>query len=138
MIVPPAPVYVVASAARDAETVFSTVFHEALGHHGLRGVFGSALNKVLDDVAERRAADVARKAIEYGLLPEGVKATDGPHKIVAALPEDIRRDAAEEVLAEIGAEKYPNIPAPGLIRRAIVAIRRWLVERFPTLRSIPR
>ena len=128
-------VYVVASAARDAETVFSTVFHEALGHHGLRGVFGSALNKVLDDVAERRAADVARKAIEYGLLPEGVKATDGPHKIVAALPEDIRRDAAEEVLAEI-AEKYPNIPAPGLIRRAIAAIRRWLVERFPTLRSI--
>ena len=63
---------------------------------------------------------MARKAIEYGLLPEGVKATDGPHKIVAALPEDIRRDAAEEVLAEI-VEKYPNIPAPGLIRRAIVA-----------------
>jgi len=94
-----------ANLKTDAD-VARAVFHEVLGHHGLRGAFGEALNPLLDELADVRVRDIAAKRKEYGLpdTPEG------------------RRRAAEEVLASM-AEATPDM---GWVKRAIAAIRTWL------------
>jgi len=91
--------------------------HEVLGHHGLRGMFGPELNKILNQVATMRQAEVAAKIKEYGL--RGV--TDLS-----------RRHAAEEVLAEM-AEKTPQLH---FVRRAVAAIRNWLRANVPGFRGL--
>lgn len=83
------------------------LFHEGLGHHGLRGVFGEGLNAVLEQVVALRKKDVLEKAKAYGLDPENK--ADMLH-------------AAEEVLATM-AETTPQV---GFVKRAIAAIRTWL------------
>lgn len=93
------------------------LFHEALGHAGLRGFFGPALNGVLDQVAAARADQVRAKAASYGFDVDNQRQ---------------RRMAAEEVLAEM-AEQNPQLP---LVRRAIAAIRTWLRENIPALRDL--
>ena len=91
--------------------------HEVLGHHGLRGMFGPELNKILNQVATMRQAEVAAKIKEYGL--RGV--TDLS-----------RRHAAEEVLAEM-AEKTPQLH---FVRRAVAAIRNWLRANVPGFKNL--
>jgi hypothetical protein len=83
------------------------LFHESLGHMGLRGVFGERLTPILKQLAALRRADVAAKARQYGL--------DVNNR------EDMLT-AAEEVLAEM-AQTRPEI---GYVQRAIAAIRAWL------------
>jgi GGDEF domain-containing protein len=100
-------VYVVASEMRNANDVQRVIFHETLGHYGLRGTFGTSLNKILNDVATLRRPLVAEKAKQYGL--DMNNAND-------------RLIAAEEVLAEM-AQSNPQI---GFVKRAIAAIRQWL------------
>lgn len=112
-------VYIVASQMTSAQDVLSAVFHESLGHYGLRGVFQGkqAINAALSRVANMRSADVAKKAKQYGL--------------------DISKDAdrllaAEEVLAEL-AETRPEI---GVVKQIIAAIRSWLRDNVPYFRNI--
>jgi predicted RNA methylase len=100
-------VYIIASEMRSARDVQRVLFHEALGHYGLRGVFGNDLNNVLDQVYLNRRQDVLAKAKSYGL--DISKASD-------------RRIAAEEVLAEL-AQSHPEL---NFVKRAIAAIRSWL------------
>jgi GGDEF domain-containing protein/uncharacterized protein YidB (DUF937 family) len=100
-------VYVVASEMGNADDVHRVVFHETLGHFGLQGTFGNALNDVLDKLYELRRADVLKKAKQYGLDFTNQKD---------------RRIAAEEVLAEMA----QNNPQIGFVKRAIAAIRQWL------------
>jgi len=110
-------VYLVADQLRDAVAVEEAVLHEALGHAGLRGVFGPELGQVLDDVATLRPDLVERKAKAYGLdvtQPSG------------------RRVAAEEALAELAQTE----PKATLVQRALAAIRAWLRRVMPGLHEL--
>lgn len=104
--------YLLASKLNTPADAARVLHHEVLGHHGLRGMFGQELNKILNQVAAMRQAEVAAKIKEYGL--RGV--TDLS-----------RRHAAEEVLAEM-AEKTPQLH---IVRRAVAAIRNWLRANVP-------
>ena len=104
--------YLLASKLNTPADAARVLHHEVLGHHGLRGMFGPELNKILNQVATMRHAEVAAKIKEYGL--RGV--TDLS-----------RRHAAEEVLAEM-AEKTPQLH---FARRAVAAIRNWLRANVP-------
>lgn len=100
-------VYILSSMMPNKEFVYEALFHETLGHFGLRGTFGSELGTILDQIALLRSKDVIAKAKEYGF--------DTKSKA------DLRR-AAEEVLAEM-AQTRPEI---GFVKRAIAAIRKFL------------
>ena len=109
--------YLMASQLSTPNDAARVLFHEALGHHGLRGTFGKDLDNILNQVATMRRADVDAKIKEYGL--RGSSAAD-------------RRVAAEEVLAEI-AQATPNLH---FVKRAIAAIRNWLRANVPGFRSL--
>jgi hypothetical protein len=100
-------IYVLADGVQDAADVAEVLFHESLGHFGLRGFFGNGLDPVLDEFAARRPMQVGIKARQYGL--DMSKLAD-------------RRLAAEEVLAEMAAMR-PQLP---IVQRLIAFIRTWL------------
>jgi len=110
-------VYLLADQLGSPAEVARVLFHEALGHYGLRGTFGAELRPILRQLAGLRRADVAAKARAYGLDMGN---------------ERQRLMAAEEVLAEM-AEKTPSI---GFVRRAIAAIRSWLRANVPGFKSL--
>lgn len=99
-------VYLVADQLHGDANVVKVLFHEALGHYGLRGVFGKYLNPILDRLAVVREAQVRAKAASY--------------KLDYDIPEE-RRLAAEEVLAEMS-QRHPEM---GWVKRAIAAVRNW-------------
>lgn len=100
-------VYIVASELKNEKDVARVLFHEALGHYGLRGLYGAELGKILNQVSLLRKRDMQAKAKAYGL--DLTKETD-------------KHIAAEEILAEM-AQKSPEI---GFVKRAIAAIRNFL------------
>ncbi|MDH1335811.1 PLxRFG domain-containing protein [Comamonas thiooxydans] len=110
-------VYLMASKLKTPNDAARVLFHEALGHHGLRGLFGKDLGLILNQVATMRKADVDAKIAEYGL--RRVNRLD-------------RRTAAEEVLAEMA----QNTPQIGFVRRAVAAIRTWLRTNVPRFKSL--
>lgn len=120
-------VYIVADEMRTLDDIARVLFHETLGHYGLRGAFGDALNPVLKNVARLRPDLMKAKAAQYGIditLP-----TDGT-PITDEMREDVelgRLYVAEEVLAELAQTK----PESSLVRRAIAIIRTWLRENIP-------
>ncbi len=105
-------VYLVADQLATTDDVARVLLHEALGHAGLRGVFGDKLKPILQQLATMRKAEVAAKAKQYGL--DMNKEAD-------------RLQAAEEVLAEM-AQSRPEI---GFVKRAIAIIRGWLRDNVP-------
>lgn len=105
-------VYIVAGTLSRPGDVIRVMFHETLGHYGLRGVFGQALNPILEQIIMARRPEVAAKAKQYGLD--------------MAKPEDALT-AAEEVLATMAQEK----PELGFVKRAIAAVRTWLRANVP-------
>ena len=110
-------VYLMASRLKTPSDAARVLFHEALGHHGLRGAFGGSLKPILNQVATMRKAEVDAKIKEYGL--RGVSNLD-------------RLTAAEEVLAEM-AQTTPGI---GFVTRAIAAIRTWLRTNVPGFKNL--
>lgn len=110
-------VYLVASALPTSADATRVLYHEVLGHHGLRGNFGEGFDRVLDQVAKLRRKDVEAKAQEYGLDMAN------PDHVVYA---------AEEVLAEL-AQTRPDI---GFVQRAISAIRNFLRSHVPGMKSL--
>jgi hypothetical protein len=110
-------VYVIANQLTTPGHVIEVLFHESLGHIGLRGAFGKGLEQVLNQIVVARKAEVEAKARKYGL--------DVNKK------EDMLK-AAEEVLAEL-AQSHPEL---GFVKRAIAAIRTWLRENIPSLQSM--
>lgn len=110
-------VYLMASKLKTPNDAARVLFHEALGHHGMRGLFGNDLGLILNQVATMRKADVDAKIEEYGL--RRVNRLD-------------RRTAAEEVLAEMA----QNTPQIGFVRRAVAAIRTWLRANVPGFKSL--
>jgi len=109
--------YLMASRLNTPADASRVLFHEVLGHHGLRGKFGRELDQVLNQVATMRKAEVAAKMQEYGL--RGVNSLSV-------------REAAEEVLAEM-AEKNPRLH---FVQRAIAAIRNFLRANVPGFRNM--
>jgi hypothetical protein len=105
-------VYLFASQLGGKADVMRTLFHESLGHFGLRGTFGKEMSGILDRMATLRSADVKAKAKEYGY----------DYSIAQH-----RRMAAEEVLAEM-AQSRPEI---GWVRQAVAAVRAWLRRNVP-------
>lgn len=110
-------VYLVADALPSSQDVARVLYHEVLGHHGLRGHFGPALDRVRDQVAKMRPKDIQAKAEEYGLD--------------LSQPAHVRY-AAEEVLAEM-AQTRPDL---ALVQRAIAAIRTFLREHVPGFKNL--
>ncbi|WP_315128084.1 PLxRFG domain-containing protein [Comamonas antarctica] len=110
-------VYLLASQLPTPQDAARVLMHEALGHHGLRGVFGSDLDAVLNQIVAVRRGDVRSKAAEYGLDYEN------PAQ---------RLQAAEEVLAEWAQTR----PEMGFVRRAVAAIRTWLRQHVPGLKRL--
>ncbi|PPD48391.1 MAG: hypothetical protein CTY14_02190 [Methylotenera sp.] len=100
-------VYIVASEMNTPDDLIRVVFHETLGHYGLRGLYGKELGGILDRVAMLRRRDMAKKAKQYGL--DLTKKSDV-------------RIIAEEVLAEMA----QTAPEAGFVKRAIAAIRQFL------------
>ncbi len=127
-------VYLVASQMATPADVVRVLAHEALGHYGLRGLFGGELGRILDQIAAVRRKDVAAKLEEYGLPATVEEARDVLRKRNPALVgvelerrarelvNASRRVAAEEVLA-VMAQTNPQL---GFVRRAVAAIRTWL------------
>lgn len=97
-------VWLFADRIANEQEAAETVFHEVLGHMGLRGAFGDRLDGILRQIASARPAEVA--AI---IRRNGFKASE-------------RLRAAEELLAEM-AQKTPTL---GFVRRAVAAIRTFL------------
>lgn len=110
-------VYLVASAMQSNADIARVLFHEVLGHHGLRGAFGEALDPILKQIASARPELMQPKAKQYGLD------LSNP---------DHRLRVAEEVLAEMAQTK----PDLGFVQRAVAAIRTWLRQNVPGLQDM--
>lgn len=110
-------VYLLADRIDSKGDIERLLFHEVLGHAGLRGAFGSELDPILDQMWRARRREVMAKAKEYGLDTSAEKG---------------RREAAEEVLAE-WAESQPSL---GFVRRAVATIRAWLRKHAPGLKGM--
>jgi hypothetical protein len=97
---------------RSEKDVIEALFHESLGHFGLRNLFGEELLRILKQVAPLRRRDGEAMARRYGL--------------------DIRIEAhrlkaAEEVLAHLAQTRRES----SFVRCAIAAVRKWLRENIP-------
>ena len=120
-------VYLLSDQLATGKEVTETLFHEVLGHFGLRSVFGADLKKILSQVTLMRRKDVIAKAREYGLFDseslgsKNAKAMSDA-QVFAAMSQENKETAAEEVLAEM-AQANPEL---GLVKQAIAAIRNWL------------
>ena len=99
--------YILADSMASSNDVVETMFHEVLGHYGLRGAFGPEMGKVLADIVKHRRADVEAKARQYGF--------DINNKADML-------EAAEEVLAEMAQTKL----GLSFVKRAIAIIRNFL------------
>lgn len=110
-------VYLVADGLKSVTDAAEALFHEALGHYGLRAVFGAGLVPILDQIAMARPDLMRPKASEYG------KDLKNPQH---------RREVAEEVLAVMAQTK----PDAGFVKRAIAAIRTWLRNNVPAFKDM--
>jgi hypothetical protein len=99
--------YVIADSIGSTNEAVEALMHEALGHFGLRGVFGPKMGAVLRDVVKQRRTEVESKAEQYGLDPKN---------------EADMLEAAEEVLA-VMAQTKPGLP---FVKRALAVIRNFL------------
>lgn len=109
-------VFLFANAIRNEAEATTIVYHEVLGHAGMRGLFGREFDQILNQVALLRREDVRRMIEKTGMDP--------------ADPES-RIRAAEEVLAYLAQEK-PELP---LVQRVLAAIRSFL-RNLPFLKDM--
>lgn len=121
-------VYLLADQLNGPAQIAEVLFHEVLGHYGLRGAFGDGLTPVLQQIGTMRRAQVLAKAREYGMVQKGLSDSD----TWAAMSARDRLSAAEEVLAEM-AQTTPEI---GFVQRAIAAIRTWLRANVPGVKAL--
>jgi hypothetical protein len=107
-------VFIVSGQVNSAADVMTTFAHEALGHFGLRGVFGAALDTELKAIETTYKAEMEAVAAKYGLdLSDPKQASE----------------AAEEVLANLAQTK----PTLGIVQRAVAAIRAFIRKIMPSL-----
>jgi len=105
-------VYLIAGKLDGDAALVRVLFHESLGHFGLRGVYGSEMGTILDRIAVLNSAKVRIAAKKLGYDFE--KTSE-------------RRIATEEVLAYMA----QNTPELGWVQRAVAAVRTFLREHVP-------
>jgi len=108
-------VYIVANNAGSASEVKSTLFHESLGHYGLRGLFGEKLDKALNDIYLTNSAVQSQTNAWLRKHPDVYTGADRTARGV------------EEVLAaksEAGVIKEPGIRAA--FNRLAAMIRKFI------------
>lgn len=110
-------IFIFADAITDARDLTEALFHEGLGHYGIRGVFGRAIFQALDALARARPDLMRAKAKQYGF--DLTKESD-------------RLQAADEVLAEL-AQTRPSLT---WVQQAVAAVRTWLRENVPLFRNL--
>jgi len=129
-------VYLLSDQLKGPQQIAEVLFHEVLGHYGLRGAFGDSLDTILRQMGTMRRRDVVAKAREYGLFDKDALGVDpeqaSNRQIWDAMTAQQRLEAAEEVLAEM-AQTQPNI---GFVKRAIAAIRNWLRSNVPGFKNL--
>lgn len=109
--------YIVADKAGSESDVRSTLFHESLGHYGIRGLFRTKLDQVLDDIYRNNTA-IKAAANSYLSDPRTAGVYQGPDRFVRAV---------EEILAtkaEAGPIKEPGIRAA--FNRVAALVRKFL------------
>lgn len=121
-------VYLLSDELKGPEQIATVLFHEVLGHYGLRGAFGDALAPILQQIGTARRKDVLAKAREYGMASKKL----GDAEAWAAMSAQERQSAAEEVLAEMAETQ----PSHGFVKRAISAIRNWLRANVPGFKDL--
>jgi len=107
-------VYVIADSMSSPQDVVTTLAHEVLGHYGLRGLFGDALNTSLLEVQKAYPAEMQRLAKQRGFD------LSNPEQAL---------EVAEEILADL-AQTEPTL---GFVQRAVAAIRAMLRKVLPDL-----
>ena len=107
-------VYVVADSMSSPQDVVTTLAHEVLGHYGLRGLFGGALDASLLEVQKAYPAEMQRLAKQRGFD------LSNPEQAL---------EVAEEILADLAQTK----PTLGIVQRAVAAIRALLRKVLPNL-----
>jgi hypothetical protein len=107
-------VYVVADSMSSPQDVVTTLAHEVLGHYGLRGLFGGALDASLLEVQKAYPAEMQRLAKQRGFD------LTNPEQAL---------EVAEEILADLAQTK----PTLGIVQRAVAAIRAMLRKVLPDL-----
>jgi hypothetical protein len=110
-------VYLIAPQLATDADITRVVYHEGLGHFGLRGVFGKSLTPILDQLTVVRPDLIKERADAYGLNLEK--------------PAE-RRLAAEEALAKL-AQTNPKL---GFVKRSVAAIRTWLRDNVPGFKNL--
>lgn len=101
-------VYLIAGQLNTPQKIAETLFHEALGHYGLRGLYGKALQPILRQIIQAKPNEIAAR--------KGLDAMA----------------AAEEILADM-AQTRPEL---GFVKRAVAAIRTWLRENVPGFKDM--
>jgi len=107
-------VYVVADSMSSPQDVVTALSHEVLGHYGLRGLFGGALDASLLEVQKAYPAEMQRLAKQRGFD------LTNPEQAL---------EVAEEILADLAQTK----PTLGIVQRAVAAIRAMLRKVLPNL-----
>jgi hypothetical protein len=134
-------VYLVGDTLRSPADVLRVLLHETVGHYGLRGAFGPALDGVLDHVVKHRRDDILAKARHYGLVRSGrdgravvdvSTATDD--EVWQSMDVEHQRHAAEEVLATMA--QQPFRMQVGVLRRAVGVIRGFFRRFVPWLQGM--
>jgi hypothetical protein len=110
-------IYLIAPQLATDADITRAVYHEGLGHFGLRGVFGKSLTPILDQLTVARPDLIKERADAYGLNLEK--------------PAE-RRLAAEEALAKL-AQTNPKL---GFVKRSVAAIRTWLRDNVPGFKNL--
>ncbi|MVT28152.1 hypothetical protein GO496_04305 [Acidovorax citrulli] len=100
--------YLMASRLTTPEDAARVLYHEVAGHHGLRGLFGPELDKILNQVATMRRADVDAKMAEYGM--RGVDRISRARAAEGGAGGDGREESAA-VLRAAGRRCHPQLPA---------------------------
>jgi hypothetical protein len=142
-------VYLVADGIASPRQAMEALFHEVLGHYGLRAVFGDALNGILDQIGLARPDLMRPKAAQYGKVltlaasrervnslrrQAGMEPLSGAalESAAVALLRRERREVAEEILADM-AKAQPEL---GFVKRAVAALRTWLRQNVPGLEGL--
>ncbi len=114
-------VYLVAENLNDTQEGIEVLLHEAIGHYGLRQVFGGSFNIAMNRLYAKigRAEGLAKLGEELGIdLAAYQEILDNP-KLSVERRNEIIMDEFLAHLAEQGRE-------PGLVQRVVAAIRKGL------------
>ena len=70
-------VYLLSDRLDGPKHIAKVLFHEVLGHYGLRGAFGQSLTPILQQLGTMRRALVVAKARSYGLVRGALRTPSG-------------------------------------------------------------